>query len=263
METMNKTALITGASGGIGYELAKLLAHDGYNLILVARNSNNLGMVGKKLADKHKIEVICIAKDLTYIDAVDEVYDIVKEKGKQVDILVNNAGFGDRCDFIHADWARPKNMIDLNITALMRLTYLVGQDMAKQKSGKILNISSVACVSPGPYMAVYYASKAFVTSFSQAMSEELSKYGITVTAMCPGPTATNFEKEAHMGSSRMFKTLYVASAEDVAKKAYRTLMKGKTLTFHGLTSKLMNISSHFAPRFISRKVAKKVNGTPE
>ncbi|MBO5373057.1 MAG: SDR family oxidoreductase [Lachnospiraceae bacterium] len=194
--------LVTGASGGIGMELAKEFARNGHNLIIAARTSDKLEMLKTDLEKKHNIEVEVFVADLSCEEERNRLYSYTQSHNMEVEILVNNAGFGDSNAFLDAAWERQRNMVELNNLALMHLTYLYGNEMKKRGCGKILNLSSVAAFSAGPYMSIYYASKGFVLSFSEAIHEELKGSGVTVTALCPGPTATGFEKNAEMKNTK-------------------------------------------------------------
>ncbi len=174
-------------------------------------------------------------------------------------MLVNNAGFGDCADLAESDWQKQYDMVRLNIIALMQLTRVYLPEMKERRSGKILNVASVASFCAGPGMSVYYASKAFVRSFSEAVAEEVRQYGVTVTALCPGPVRTGFERAANLEGSKMFTLLHAADAHKVALCGYRALMKGRTLKYYGITAKAMSLAVRVFPRALARKVAKKVN----
>lgn len=190
-----KTALITGASSGIGLEFANLLAKDGYHVVLTARNEKRLSEIANELKAKHGVDVTVLAKDLSLTDAAEELTAEILAKGIEVDILINNAGFAAYGPFDETSWKDEKDMIQVNITALTTLTKQLLPGMIKRNRGKILNVASTAAFQPGPLMAVYYATKAYVLSFSEAIDYELSHTNVSVTALCPGATATNFEKE--------------------------------------------------------------------
>ena len=258
MNKLKQTAIITGASSGLGLEFAKLCAKDGYHLVLVARNEGKLYQLKNKLENIYDISVYVCACDLSKKDGALDVFNFVMEHELNVDILINNAGFGDIGAFYKRDWKKQDEMIQLNITALMQLTHCFLKTMIRNGSGKILNLSSVAAFSAGPYMSIYYASKEFVRSFSESIAEEVKGTGVTVTGFCPEPTATGFEKNADMSNkSAMFKN--AASAEAVAKAGYHAMKRGKTLKYYGLYSKCMNIGSRLIPRAWSRKYAQKMN----
>lgn len=256
---MNDYVLITGASGGIGLHFAEKFAENGYNLILVARSKNKLDSLKQELESNYSVNVNIYALDLTSNNAIQELYDYVKRKSLIVGVLVNNAGFGDRNAFLDSDWQKQKNLIDLNISALVEMTYLFGNDMKKRKRGKIINLSSVAAFSAGPYMSLYYASKSFVLSFSEALSEELKGSGVTVTALCPGPTSTDFEKNANMDQSVMFSQFKTSSAKDVANAGFNAAMKGRAIKYYGVITYLFNIITRCFPRRTGRYLAKKMN----
>lgn len=251
--------LITGASGGIGLELAKEFAENGHNLIISARSRDKLEKLKEELEKEYKIKVEVFAADLSDENNRNRLYSYTKSNGLDVDILVNNAGFGDSNDFLHTPWERQKNMVELNISALIHLTHLYGNDMKDRGKGKILNLSSAASFSAGPYMSVYYASKGFVLSFSQALHEELKGSGVTVTALCPGPTVTGFEKSAGMENAKMFHVFGVETAKAVAKCGYKGTMKGKAVVYHGKITHWFNIISRLTPRSFARKHATKLN----
>lgn len=243
---MGKTVLITGASKGIGRELAIVFAKQGYDLILTARSGEVLAELGKRLSKRYRINVTVIEKDLARKEAPEEIYEELK--GHTVDILVNNAGFGDYKEFAHSEWEKQYMMVQLNTAALMHMTRLFLPAMIERRQGKILNLASTAAFLPGPNMSVYYATKAAVLSFSQAISKELKGSNVTVTALCPGPTSTNFEKTAGLVNSRLFHSLKVTDARRVAVYGYKSLMKGKPVAVQGLSNKLLVLGAKIAPR---------------
>ena len=253
------TVLITGASGGIGLELAKIFANDGYDLVLTARSENKLLELQKELSAQYDACSYVFPCDLAEKDAALAVYEFTRSKGIMIDVLVNNAGFGDCAYLAESDWQKQYDMVRLNIIALMQLTRVYLPEMKERRSGRILNIASVASFAAGPGMSVYYASKAFVRSFSEAVAEEVREYGVTVTALCPGPVKTGFEKAANLEGSKMFTLLHAADAHKVALCGYRALMKGRTLKYYGLSAKAMSLAVRVFPRALARKVAKKVN----
>lgn len=259
-EKPKKTALITGASGGIGKEMAAIYAKKGYDLVLVARTESKLYRIKQELEEKYGHHVFIFVCDLSEKDAAYEVFNFTLENNIDVDVLVNNAGFGDFGHFAEVDWQRQYNLIQVNIVAMLQLTRYFLPVMIARGSGRIMNMSSVAAFCAGPKMSLYYASKAFVRSFSEAIAEEVKGTGVTVTAICPGPTATGFEKAADMKNSKMFTAFKPAKASDVAKAAVRACQKGKVLLYHGLSTKLMNIGARLVPRSVSRKFAAKING---
>jgi short-subunit dehydrogenase len=255
------TVLITGASGGIGYELAKLCARDHHNLVLVARSADRLAQVAAEL-QAQGVTVKTIALDLAAPPAPKFLFDQLQREGIAIDILINNAGFGSFGEFAQMPEDEILGQIALNITALTQLTRLFLPSMMQRRGGKIMNVASTAAFQPGPLMAVYYATKAYVLSFSEAIANELRNSGVTVTCFCPGATHTGFAKRAGTEKSRLFKQLGAMSSEKVALDGYRALMEGRTLAISGAHNWLVAQSTRFAPRkmvtAISRWVAEKV-----
>ena len=223
---MSKTALITGASGGIGYELALLFARDGYDCILVARSQDKLKGLAERLESEHRVKTLVLAKDLSRPSAVDEIFEEVTAASMHVDVLVNNAGFPVFGPFVNTDLQVELEMLQVNVIALTALTKLFLKGMVERRAGRILNLASTAAFLPGPLMAVYYASKAFVNSFTEALWYELRGSGVTATVSCPGPTATEFAEVAGTARSLLFR-LGAASAATVARQGYRAMMKGR------------------------------------
>lgn len=245
-------AVITGTSGGLGLALAKLFAADGYELLLVARNADKLDAIRTELSEHYGVTVHVVAEDLTDTNAAQTVYDYVSEKCLTVTALVNNAGFGDFGAYASVDWDRQKAMVDLNVLALMHLTHLFLPAMQNRGQGKILNIASIAAFQPGPLMSVYYASKAFVLSFSEAICRELKGTGVTVTALCPGPIRTGFEDAARLGKSGLFKNIKPSSPEKVALFGYKKMQKGKAVAVHRASNRFLVFVSRFVSRGIVR-----------
>lgn len=254
-------ALITGASGGIGLELAKLFAKDKMNVILVARDQKGLETVAVGLRNDFGVKTEIIAIDLSLPNAAEQVYKKAAALGGDwhVDYLVNNAGFGDFGEFATADWNKEKSMIELNVTALTQLCKFFIPVMIARKNGKILNVASTAAFVPGPFMAVYYATKAYVISFSRAIGSELRGTGITVTTLCPGPTNTNFAKTAHADATKLFDKKLPTAAE-VAHYGYRSMMKGKSVAIHGFVNKLLIFSSRFVPFDMATAMSRRASG---
>jgi hypothetical protein len=257
-----KTALITGASGGIGYALAKLFARDHHNLVLVARSGAKLTQVADELQRQFAVSVKTIALDLAADPAPQFLFDQLQREGIGVDILVNNAAYGKFGKFADIPLEENLGQIQLNIIALTHLTKLFLGPMLARRSGKILNVASTAGFQPGPLMAVYYATKAYVISFSEALADELKGSGVTVTCLCPGATDTGFQGRAGTENTVLFKKLRPMDAETVAGDGYRALMAGKTLVISGLRNWLLAESVRFGPRkmitAISRKILDKV-----
>jgi uncharacterized protein len=256
---MEKNALVTGASDGIGYELAHLLAQDGYRLILVSRNTEKLNTLKANLEKEYGIESMVITKDLSLPGAAKEVFEQLSNTS--VDVLVNNAGFGDYGFFHKSDFNKISRMMHLNVLALAELTHLFLPSMLQKKQGKILNVSSVAGFLPGPIMAVYYATKAFVLSFSEAISNELQGTGVTVTVLCPGPTRTGFGEVANFSKDSLFKALPMASAMDVAKEGYKGMEKGRVIVITGFLNRFSPFLVRVLPRKLVRKWIRKIQET--
>ena len=254
------SVLITGASGGIGYELAKLFARDHHSLILVARSADKLAQVAGEL-ETHGVTVKTIPLDLASPPAPKFLFDQLQREATAVDILINNAGFGAFGDFVRMREEELLGQIELNITALTVLTRLFLPPMIARRSGRIMNVASVAGFQAGPLMAVYYATKAYVISFSEAIANEVRNSGVTVTCFCPGATHTGFAQRAGIQESRIFK-LGAMSAEKVALHGYRAVMEGRGLAISGLHNRALVQSERFAPRrlttAISRWIAEKV-----
>lgn len=241
----NRYALITGGTSGIGYELAKLFAEDGYNLIIVARDENELNEKSAELSGA-SIDVITIAKDLFKAEAAFEVYDEVKKRNLTVDVLVNDAGQGQYGLFVEQDIHRLLNIIQLNVNSLTVLTHLFLKDMVARNEGKILQLASIASELPGPWQAVYHATKAYVLSFTEALIRELKDSGVTMTALQPGATDTDFFNKAEMQESKIMDTK-LSDPVKVAKDGYEALMKGDDKIVSGFKNKAMVASSNIMP----------------
>lgn len=258
---MQKYTFITGATSGIGYELALHCALRGHNLILTGRNEPVLKKMAEELTKRFSIAVNPITIDLSELDAPERLWEKANNNDMTVDILINNAGAGIYGPFSNSLWHDQLNMLNVNIIALTRLTRLALPGMISRGEGKILNIASTAGFRPGPLMAVYFASKAFVISFSQALSEELRGSGVTVTSFCPGATRTNFAKTAGLDESQFFKLKKQADPKSVAVAAYNSMMKGQELAVHGLVNRVMVFVLKFIPRrvvlYLSRSVREK------
>lgn len=244
--TTGKYALITGATSGIGYELAKLFAKDGYNLVMVARGQDGLDKTAEELKE-YGIEVIGISKDLFNREASFEVYDEVKAKGIEPDVLVNNAGQGVYGEFVDTDLNRELDIIQLNTASLIVLTKQFLKDMVSRGSGRILNVASIASKVPGPFQSVYHGTKAFVLSFTEAIRNEVKDTGVTITALMPGATETDFFNKADMENSKMVQEGKLDDPEDVAKDGYEALMKGDDKVISGLKNKAMVAMSNITP----------------
>jgi short-subunit dehydrogenase len=245
-ENNGRYALITGGTQGIGYELAKLFAEDGNNLILVARTQPDLEQRAAELSQQYGVQVVTIAKDLFEPNAPFELYDEVKSKGLLVDVLVNDAGQGQFGLFVESDIRRELQIIQLNVSSLTALTYLFLKDMVARNEGKILQLASIASELPGPWQAVYHATKAYVLSFTEALINELKESAVTMTALQPGATETDFFNKADMLNSKIMDTKMSDPAK-VAKDGYQALMKGDDKIVSGFKNKAMVAMSNVMP----------------
>jgi short-subunit dehydrogenase len=255
--TTKRTVLITGASGGIGLEFAKIFAREGYNLVLVARSEQKLHDIAAELGKQHNTHSTVIAKDLAKPNAPDELYAELQSKNIHVDVLVNNAGFATYGYFNEIDTAKDLEMIQVNVTALTHLSKLFLPPMKARGWGRVLNVASTAAFQPGPLMAVYYATKAYVLSLSEALAREFQGTGVTVTAMCPGPTESGFQQRAAMEDSKLVQNGLMSSAE-VAEEGYRAMMKGTTVIVTGLMNKVMAFSTRLIPRNVATNLVMNV-----
>jgi short-subunit dehydrogenase len=255
-ETQKPTALITGASSGIGLELAKCAVADGFRLIIVAQATVKLDQAEKILREQYGAEVEAHLIDLSKPGSAQRVYDVATQGGRQIDVLINNAGFGDFDLFAEADAGKISGMMAVNMVTLTELTRLVLPDMLKRGQGRVLNVASTAAFQPGPLMAVYYATKAYVLHLTEALSEETRGTGVTFTALCPGPTSTNFEKRADLHESRLFHGRGVMHARDVAVQGWLGLMAGHRIVVPGWRNRLLSFSVRFVPRALTTKLVK-------
>lgn len=254
-----ETVLITGASSGIGLELAKCFAADSSRLVLVARNTAALEALAEELRRKHKIEAIVLAADLSLRETPTRIFNELSAQKISVDVLVNNAGFGALGAFAGLPPERQMEMIQVNIAALTELTHLFLPQMIERRRGGILNVASVAGFVPGPGMAVYYATKAFVLSFTEALAAELEGRGILVNALCPGPTSTNFGKVAGSKNVKLIRVPGM-SAEAVAVEGYRAFRKGRVICVSGIQNRILTCLIRVTPRWFVRKAVRKFNG---
>lgn len=258
---MNNTALITGASSGIGRELALIHAKNNGDLVLIARRADKLNALKKEIETTYNTSVYIIVKDVSNINTPQEIYKEVKEQGIEIHVLMNNAGFGQVGKFHELSVARQTEMINLNVTSLTILTRLFLPDFIKRGSGKILNTSSTASFMPGPLQAVYFATKAYVTSFSNALSEELRGSNVTVTNLMPGATETEFGATSGMDKTEMFKK--PATSQSVAQAGYKGMLQGKIDVISGLTTgqKLLMSMIPFTPKKMMLKMVHKMQQT--
>ena len=250
----NKTVLITGGSSGIGFELAKLFVAAKYNVVLVARDITALNK-SAALLQTDSVFVKTLSKDLSLPESPQEIYNELLDENIEIDILINNAGFATYGPFIETNLEKELDELQVNIIALTHLTKIFVKDMVKRNTGKILNIGSTAAFLPGPLMAVYYASKAYVVSFSEALASELSNTNITVSVLCPGPTNTGFVKRAQAEKSRLFHGKN-GDPKNVAATAFKDFMNGKTLIIPGFQNKVLVMLARLLPMYISARIVK-------
>ncbi|MDQ3072836.1 MAG: SDR family oxidoreductase [Bacteroidota bacterium] len=253
------TALITGASSGIGYEFAHIFAREKINLVLVARNRDKLDSLANDLRSGYGIKILVIAKDLGEEHAVEMVLAEVKAQNIVIDYLINNAGFGEFGLFHETAWNKEKKMIEVNIIALTALTKFFLSDMVKRNTGRILNVASTAAFMPGPLMAVYYASKAYVLHFSEAIAEELKDTKVTVTVLCPGPTESGFQEVAGNQDSKLTKGKKLPSSKEVAELGYKAMMRGQRISIHGFLNYVLISAPRLLPRSWVTSVVRKVS----
>lgn len=253
-------ALITGASAGIGADFARLFAKDSHSLVLVARRRDRLESLAAELkAQNSAIDVVVIDMDLSSKGAATQLFQDLQKRNIFINFLVNNAGFGSNGAFSKLPLNKELEMIDLNVRVLTELTHLFLQPMIQKKSGHILNVGSTAGFQPGPYMATYYASKAYVNSFSEALSEELKGTGVSCSVLAPGATATEFFDTAKMKSAIMVKNMVLASSTQVAKLGYEGMKNKKALIIAGCLNSILVFSVRFSPRWLVRKIAATIN----
>lgn len=255
--TSNPVALVTGASGGIGEALARELAAKGYDLILVARRDDRLRALAAELGATHGIDVSTISSDLSVPGAGFELADRLRADDRRIDVLINNAGFGDFGEFHRSSREKTMQMVTLNIAALTELMHALLPDMVQRGSGRIMNVASIAAFMPGPLMAVYYATKAYVLHLSEAVHEELKGTGVTVTALCPGPTESGFQAGAAMEDSKLIKGRRILDVETVARLGVKGLHAGDAVVVTGWKNRWQARSPRFVPRSMVPRIVKR------
>ncbi|MCE9581064.1 MAG: SDR family oxidoreductase [Planctomycetes bacterium] len=255
----SEIVLITGASSGIGLELARAFARDRSDLVLVARRADKLEALARELKEKHGIDVRVVPKDLARPESPAELFEALRNRGVAVDVLVNNAGFGMHGRFAELDAAGQLEMVQLNVVALTALTRLFLPGMIARRKGGVLNVASTAAFQPGPMLSAYYATKAFVLSLTEGISEELRGTGVRATCLCPGPTTTEFIARADMAESKLFQA-GAMSAERAARKGHRAFRRGKVVAIPGIVNSLGAFATRLSPRWLARKVTMILNG---
>lgn len=255
-KNQEQLALITGAASGIGYYLAKLLAKGGYNLMLVDLDEKKLKSAKDHIQEKYSVDVRILVKNLSNPSAAIDIAEALTDES--IDVLVNNAGFGLFGRFSDTNWKRESDMLNLHVIITTHLTKLILKGMVSRGHGKILNVSSLAAFQPGPLMSIYYASKAYLLSFSEAIAKELKGTGVTVTALCPGPTKTGFQKAVSKTAIKNRIRVNMASAKAVAKYGYDAMMNGKTVAIPGRMNKLLANLPRFIPRNLVTSIVKKI-----
>ena len=257
------TALVTGASAGIGKALAERFASEGHDVVLVARREGRLREVGDGIEDAHGVAAHVAPADLSTRAARDALYEEVSGRGVEVDYLVNNAGIGTQGRFTEIDLGRDLDLVELNVAAPTHLSKLFVRDMVERGGGGVLNVASTAAFQPGPYMSTYYASKAYELSFSQGLHEELREDGVTVTVLCSGPVATEFQERAGMTDTPIGQPgrglIPRAEPETVARVGYRGLADGEAVVVPGTANRLVRLAAKLLPSSVARKLAMRVN----
>jgi len=254
-----KTALVTGAAYGIGYELAYIFAVNNHDLVLVDKNTEKLAEVLDEFPRKFNVSVKAIVKDLSISTSPEEIFLELQQANIQVDILVNNAGFGTHGTFAETDLNKELQMLQVNLVSLTHLTKLFLREMVDRGYGKILNVASAAAFQPGPLMAVYAATKAYVLSFSEAIANELEGTGVTVTVLCPGPTASEFHQASLMGNFQIPDVKKMMDTKTVAKIGYQGLMRNQTVVIPGIKNRILAESIRFSPRNLVTKIVRSMN----
>ena len=251
-----RTALVTGAASGLGLELSLLLAKDSYNLILIDIDNENLQLAKNQIETNNDVKIHLLAKDLSKPNIANEI--LQELNGIQIDVLVNNAGFGLFGTFSDTNWERESEMLNLHIITTTHLTKLLLKGMVERGSGRILNMSSLAAFQPGPLMSLYYASKAYILSFSEAIANELKGTGVTVTVLCPGQTNTSFQSVVSDSSSENKIGFNIACPQSVALYGYKAMMKGKTVAIPGKINKFLATIHRFVTRSMATKIVRNI-----
>jgi uncharacterized protein len=257
--TLSGRALVTGASSGIGADLARVLAEHGHDLVLVARTQAKLEALGAELSGRYGVRAEVLVADLGDPAGPRRVDETLRERSLQIDLLVNNAGIGVHGPFAENDPQALLRLLQVNVIALTELSRLLLPGMLARRSGRVLNVASTAAFVPGPFMAAYYASKAYVLSLSVALENELAGSGVSVTALCPGPTRTNFSEAAGIARTRLFRAGGVMGSMEVARAGYAGMQAGKSIVVAGVRNRLIAGSSGLAPRSLTARIARALN----
>jgi hypothetical protein len=252
-----RTVLITGASSGIGKDFATECASHGHDLVLVARDKAKLEQLKVELSAQYPVTISCVSRDLAQPNAAATLFEELTARGTEIDVVINNAGLGLYGPFLETELADELHMIQLNIVALTALTKYALKPMVARGRGRILNVASTAAFQPGPLMAVYYATKAYVLYLSEALSSELEGTGVTVSALCPGPTETGFQAGARMEESKLVVGRRLMSSAEVARIGYQAAFAGKAVIIPGIMNKLMANSARFLPRSAVRSAVRR------
>lgn len=251
-------AIVTGASAGLGADFARLLAEDNHDVVLVARRLDRLQELAASLQTQYKITAHCVDVDLNQPNAAVSVQQYLEKHQLQADVLINNAGFGGHGKFDEQDLSNQLSMVQVNVAALVQLTGLILPGMLKRKQGRIMNLASTAAFQPGPLMAIYYATKAFVLSFSEALHYENRGTGVTITCVCPGATRTEFQQAAQMNEARLFNTRWVMDSMTVARQGYQAMKQGKRVIVNGKMNNFMAFMTRITPRPVVLRIAKRM-----
>jgi short-subunit dehydrogenase len=262
MSNARPVALITGASMGLGAEFARLLASEGYDLVLTARGAERMATLKKEVENLHGVTAHVLVADLTDPRAPVAIHDHLQDAGIEIDVLVNNAGFGMHGKFHETDLQTELDMVQVNVVALMHLTKLFARDMVRRRRGRIVNVASTAAFQPGPLQSVYYATKAFVLHFSEAVGNELRGTGVTVTALCPGPTPTGFQARAHVGNPRGLRMMMRVSPEAVVRAGYNGMKKGRAVVIPGMLNNVLAFMTRLMPRALVTGIVRRLQTHP-
>ena len=255
---MNETALITGASSGIGLELARVFARNGYDLLITARRKQRLLELKYELEGTYNNRVKCFVTDLSEPDAPRQLHKYAVACDLPVTVLVNNAGIGDYGFFHESDWDKTATMIDLNMRSITHLTRLFLPDLINHKRAYVMNVASTAAFQPGPLMSVYYASKHYVLAFSEAIANELANTGVTVTTLCPGPTESEFQERADMKKSKLLDRAPMATSKDVAEYGFKAMKRGKRVAIYGISNTLTPFFMRLLPRNLVTSAVRRI-----